>query len=213
MIRPLKILGMGWIVLLFLLGFHQRGWAEEQYIVKSGDTLYGISKSYGVSIEALKKANALGGDSLKPKQVLSIPSQRDDPLHEAARKTSSQATQKLTAKSVKKVAEETDSYLVQKGDSLASISKKVGLSVEEIRKMNGLHTSTLKIGQTLILPRDEGRWDEDLEELGDGGDIGEALSKEGKKGEPAAFPSLGKWNNPEERNLFVRVVKTFLGVP
>jgi len=213
MIRPLKILGMGWIVLLLLIGFCQKGWAEEKYTVKPGDTLYGISKSYGVSIEALKKANALGGDLLKPKQVLTIPSQREDKLNEAARKSSSQATQKLTAKSTKKVSDDTDFYIVQKGDSLSSISKKVGFSIEEIKKENGLHTSTLKIGQVLVLPRDEGRWDEELEELGDGENIGGAMPKEGEKGEPAAFSSLGKWNNPEERNLFVRVVKTFLGVP
>lgn len=213
MIRPLKILGMGWIVLLLSIGFCQKGWAEERYTVKPGDTLYGISKSYGVSIEALKKANDLGGDLLKPKQVLTIPSQRDDKLNEAVRKPSSQATQKLTAKSVRKVSDETDFYVVQKGDRLSSISKKVGFSIEEIKKENGLHTSTLKIGQVLVLPRDEGRWDEELEELGDGENIGGAVPKEGEKGEPAAFSSLGKWNNPEERNLFVRVVKTFLGVP
>jgi LysM repeat protein len=213
MIRPLKILRVGWIVLLLLIVFCQKGWAEERYTVKPGDTLYEISKSYGVSIEALKKANALGGDLLKPKQVLTIPSQRDDKLNEAAQKPSSQATQKFTAKSIKKVSEETDAYIVQRGDSLSSISKKVSFSIEEIRKMNGLHTSTLKIGQILILPRDESRWDEEVEELGDGEDIGEALLKEGEKGEPAAFSSLGRWNNPEERNLFVRVVKTFLGVP
>ena len=213
MIRPLKYLGMGWIVLLLLFGFYQSGWTEGQYRVKPGDTLYGISKSFGISIEALRKANALEGDSLKPKQVLTIPSQRGEKSEEGAGKSSSQTPKKLMVKNVKKVSEETDSYIVQKGDSLSSISKKGSLSIEEIKKMNGLHTSTLKIGQVLILPRGERRWDEEVEELGDGGEIGGALQKEEVKGEPVAFSILGKWNNPEERNLFVRVVKTFLGVP
>jgi len=52
--------------------FFPRGWAKELYTVKPGDTLYGISKSFGVSIDALKKTNALEGDSLKPKQVLTF---------------------------------------------------------------------------------------------------------------------------------------------
>ena len=213
MTRLLKIWGMGWIVLLLLVGFYQKGWTEEQYRVKPGDTLYGISKSFGVSIEALRKANALEGDSLKPKQVLTIPSQRGEKVKGGEGKPSSQTTKNLTNKNVKKVSEETDSYIVQKGDSLSSISKKVGLSIEEIKKMNGLRTSTLKIGQVLILLRDERRADEEIEELGDGEEIGGALQKEEEKGEPVAFSILGKWNNSEERNLFVRVVKTFLGVP
>jgi peptidoglycan endopeptidase LytE len=198
-------LGMGLIGLLLLFGFCQRGWTEEQYTVRPGDTLYGISKSFGVSIEALKKANALEGDSIKPKQVLAIPTQRGKKTDEVARKSSNRISKKLSG--------ETDSYVVQKGDSLYSISKKLGLSIEEIKKMNGLQTSTLKIDQVLLLPKDESRLDEETEELGDREEIARASQTEGEKGEPVTSATLGKWSNPEERNLFVRVVKTFLGVP
>lgn len=205
MIRPLKFLGMGLIGLLLLFGFCQRGWTEEQYTVRPGDTLYGISKSFGVSIEALKKANALEGDSIKPKQVLTIPTQRGKKTDEVVRKSSNRISKKLSG--------ETDSYVVQKGDSLYSISKKLGLSIEEIKKMNGLQTSTLKIDQVLLLPKDESRLDEETEELGDREEIAGASQTEGEKGESVASATLGKWSNPEERNLFVKVVKTFLGVP
>jgi peptidoglycan DL-endopeptidase LytE len=205
MIRPLKFLGMGLIGLLLLFGFCQRGWTEEPYTVRPGDTLYGISKSFGVSIEALKKANALEGDSIKPKQVLTIPTQRGKKTDEVARKSSNRISKKLSG--------ETDSYVVQKGDSLYSISKKLGLSIEEIKKMNGLQTSTLKIDQVLLLPKDGSRLDEETEELGDREEIAGASQTEGEKGESVASATLGKWSNPEERNLFVRVVKTFLGVP
>jgi len=205
MIRPLKFLGMGLIGLLLLFGFCQRGWTEEPYTVRPGDTLYGISKSFGVSIEALKKANALEGDSIKPKQVLAIPTQRGKKTDEVARKSSNRISKKLSG--------ETDSYVVQKGDSLYSISKKLGLSIEEIKKMNGLQTSTLKIDQVLLLPKDESRLDEEPEELGDREEIAGTSQTEGEKGESVASATLGKWSNPEERNLFVRVVRTFLGVP
>jgi len=205
MIRPLKFFGMGLIGLLLLFGFCQRGWTEEPYTVRPGDTLYGISKSFGVSIEALKKANALEGDSIKPKQVLAIPTQRGKKTDEVARKSSNRISKKLSG--------ETDSYVVQKGDSLYSISKKLGLSIEEIKKMNGLQTSTLKIDQVLLLPKDESRLDEETEELGDREEIAGASQTEGEKGESVASATLGKWSNPEERNLFIRVVKTFLGVP
>ena len=213
MIRLWKILGTGLIVLFIALGFYQRGWAEERYTVKPGDTLYGISKSFGVSIEVLKKANALEGDSIKPKQVLTISFQREKKVDEAARRPSSRTPKKLPTETVKRNSGETDSYVVQKGDSLSSISKKVGLSIEEIKKMNHLHTSALKIGQVLLLPKDESRLDEEAGELGDGEEMAGTSQAGGEKGEPVASNPLGTWNNSEERSLLVRVVKTFLGVP
>jgi len=79
--------------------------------------------------------------------------------------------------------------------------------------MNHLHTSALKIGQVLLLPKDESRLDEEAGELGDGEEIAGTSQAGGEKGESVASNPLGKWNNSEERSLLVRVVKTFLGVP
>ena len=213
MIRPWKFLGMGMIVLLIAFGFCHKGWAEERYTVKSGDSLYGISKLFGVSVEALKKANALEGDSLKPKQVLTIPSSREKKTDEIVGKSSSSPPKNPSAKAVKRTSGEMDYYVVQKGDTLTSISKKVSLSVDEIKKMNSLHTSALKIGQVLLLPKDESRLDEEAGDVGHGEEIAQVAQPGGEKGEPVATAPLGKWSNSEERNLFVKVVKTFLGVP
>ncbi|HMK76223.1 MAG TPA: NlpC/P60 family protein [Thermodesulfobacteriota bacterium] len=213
MIRLLKILGMELIFLLLLFGFYQKGWTEERYTVKPGDTLYGISKSLGVSVETLKKANALEEESIKPKQVLTIPSRGGNKAANVAGKRPSRASKKLSDGTVKSALGETDSYVVQKGDSLNSISEKVGLSTKEIMMRNGLHTSGLKIGQILVLRRDGSRLDEETEELGDEKEMAGSSQAEGEKGEPVASVPLGKWSNPEERGLLVRVAKAFLGVP
>src|SRR4030042_4748800 len=109
MIRRLKILGTGLVVLFISMGFYQKGWAEEKVTVKSGDTLYGISKSFGVSIEALKKANAMEGDSIKPKQVLTIPTKRGKKAEEVVRKSSGQTPKKLSDEKVKRPSGETAS--------------------------------------------------------------------------------------------------------
>jgi peptidoglycan endopeptidase LytE len=210
---PLRIFGRGLIILLMVLSFYQIGWAEERYSVKPGDTLSGISKSFGISIEALKKTNALGEDSIKPKQVLTIPSQRKKKVSRDARKSSSPPLKKLSAETIERTSGGMDSYVVRKGESLSTISKKGGLSVEEIKKINHLRTSALKIGQVLLLPRDETRLDEEAGDLGDGQEIAGPSHSEEEKGEPVGSGALGKWSNSEERNLFVRVVKTFLGVP
>jgi peptidoglycan endopeptidase LytE len=205
-------LAMVWIALSLSMGFSQEGWTKELYTVKPGDTLYEISKSFGVSIDVLKKANALEGDSLKPKQVLTIPGQRDKNLKEAARKSSSQTDKQLLGKNGRTLSEETDSYVVQSGESLYTISKRVGLSIEEIKKRNNLHTTTLKIGQTLLLPKSDSRWEE-AEEESDREDVAGSSRTEWEREERVTSTVLGKWKNPEERNLFVKVVKTFLGVP
>jgi len=213
MIRALRSLGMELIVLFILLVFCQKGWSEEKYTVKPGDSLYRISKSFRVNIEALKKANALEGDSLRLKQVLTIPSQREKKADEDAKELPGGPDLKLPAEDIKRVSRETDSYVVQKGDSLNSISAKVGFSIEEIKRRNGLKTSTLKIGQTLFLARDESRSNEEAKDFDDGEEITGALQTEPKGAEPVAPAVLGKWSNPEERSLFVKVAKTFLGVP
>ncbi len=187
------------------VGFSQKGWTEERYTVKPGDTLYGISKSVGVGVETLKKANGLEDDSIKPKQVLRIPSQGGKRTEGVVEKPSGQASKELSAGAAKRTSGEMDSYAVRKGDSLYTISRKVGFSAEEIIKVNGLHTSALKIGQVLLLPRDGSRPDDEAEESDDEDGTAQA--------EPPPPAPLGKWSNLEERSLLVRVAKTFLGVP
>ena len=46
-------------------------------------------------------------------------------------------------------------YIVKRGDTLWSIAKKYNVSVADLKNANGLTTSTLKIGQTLIIPTED----------------------------------------------------------
>lgn len=169
--------------------------AEERYTVKSGDSLYTISRSYGISVESLKEANGLTGNHLKPGQVLLILNPKKRPL--------SKATPGVSAQN--------EFYIVKPGESLYTISKKTGLSIDEIKRLNQLRTDRLLAGQRLILhPLHESRTEE-VEEIGDVEEIREGQQVE-TESQPVPEP-LGKWKDPEERNLFVRVVKNFLGVP
>jgi LysM repeat protein len=167
-----------------LLGFYPAGLAEERYTVKPGNSLSRISKSSGVSAEVLKKANGLEGDG---------------------------KGEKRTVGTVERYSVGTESYMVRKGDSLFSISKRVGLSVEEIRRMNRLRSAVLKVGQALTLPKTRPR--EEAKELDSSEESIAKRQAEGEGGKQEVAEPLGKWSNPEERNLFVRVVKTFLGAP
>ncbi len=116
-------------------------------------------------------------------------------------------------KSAKRDSEKIDSYLIRKGDTLSGISKKVGISIDEIKRVNNLHTASLKVGQVLSFPKGQSQLNEDLEESEDEDEGSELTQVETDKGEATATTPIGKWNNPDERSLLVRVVKTFLGVP
>ncbi len=97
---------------------------DNNYVVKKGDTLYKIANSYGISVDALKKANNLTSNLLNIGQVLTIPG--------GSKKT----------------------YVVKKGDTLYKIANSYGVSVEDLKKANNLTSNLLNIGQILTIPGD-----------------------------------------------------------
>ena len=98
------------------------------YTVKPGDTLWGISNQYGVSVTELARINNVTADKLRVGQVLTIPS-----------KAGTNPNNMFI-------------YTVQKGDSLYSISKKYYTTVNDIIDINNLTNLTLSIGQKLRIP-------------------------------------------------------------
>ena len=179
--------------------------AAERYKVRPGDSLHKIAKKYHVSVDSLKEANRLDDDSLRPNQVLVIP----------GGKSSKKSAQKSTAK--KKSDTDATVYVVKKGDTLAGVSEKTGVPASEIRKTNGLRSSKLKAGQRLALAKPPARADEDEDDLEEAGSIeaGElAALGESREGAAAISPiPLSRWKDSGERDLFVKMVKSYEGVP
>lgn len=99
------------------------------YMVKSGDTLYGIATKYGVSVEDIKRVNGLSNNLLQIGQKLTIPSSND-------------------------VGSSTSvNHTVQKGDNLYNIAQKYNVTVSAIMNANNLNTTLLQIGQILKIPK------------------------------------------------------------
>lgn len=107
------------------------------YTVKKGDTLYSISKKYGVPINTLIVDNALKNTTLSIGQILNI------------RIPSTMIVEECYGEDYTPPNQIT--YIVKKGDSLYSISKKYNTSVDNIKKKNNLTTNNLSIGQKLII--------------------------------------------------------------
>lgn len=109
----------------------------DSYTVVKNDTLWGLSKKYGVSVSDLKKANGVSGHLIYVGQKLQIP-------------TKSTKTAK-TSTSTRTVDTTSTTHTVVKGDTLWSLAKKYGVSVKALMKANNLSSSTILIGQSLNL--------------------------------------------------------------
>lgn len=116
------------------------------YVVEKGDTLYSISKKFSVSVAELRNKNNLSeNDVIKIGQKLIIPSKNEETNKQKESVKSEKTT--LTNNSTKK---DTDTYTVQKGDTLYGISKKFGMDVQSLMQLNNLSSSdVIKIGQNL----------------------------------------------------------------
>jgi LysM repeat protein len=94
------------------------------HVVKKGETLYSISKSYGLSVQDLKSRNNLSSN------LITI-------------------GQELTIKETSKKNESVNSIVVKKGDTLYSFSKRFNTTIEELKRLNNLDTNLILVGQTL----------------------------------------------------------------
>ncbi|MEH7885046.1 LysM peptidoglycan-binding domain-containing protein [Bacillus sp. JJ1609] len=99
------------------------------YVVKSGDTLWGISKTYRLSITELKSLNGLRSDTIYPGQRMKVSG--------AAPATASAST--------------SSTYIVKSGDNLSLIAARHNLSLSELKSINNLKSDVIYPGQVLKL--------------------------------------------------------------
>lgn len=104
--------------------YYKEGESQEIYTVKKGDSLWKIANKYNTTVEKLKSANNLKTNTLSVGQKLVIPSISVSP-------------------------EVSDTYIVQKGDSLWGIANKFNMTVSELKNLNNLTNNLLSIGQVL----------------------------------------------------------------
>jgi membrane-bound lytic murein transglycosylase D len=102
--------------------------ADQKYIVQAGDSLWTISRQYGVNIASIRDRNDLAADAmLQPGQVLEIPRDRA----EAA---------------LRRVE-----YQIRPGDSLGAISRRFQVDISDVQRWNALNGDGIRAGQTLTL--------------------------------------------------------------
>ncbi len=93
------------------------------YRVKRGDSLVKIAKKYDISYKIIKEFNKLQSNVLRINQTLIIPVPKKSKIV----------------------------YKVKKGDTLLSISKRYGISVSKLKKLNDKKNSIIKVGERLVI--------------------------------------------------------------
>ena len=111
------------IICSLLVFFQNEGRGEDHVLhtVEAKQTLYSISKKYNVSLKKIISVNNLKNTTLREGQILKIPNEKSE--------RSSQI------------------HIVQKGETVYSISNKYGISIKDFFRLNPKKTTLLKLGE------------------------------------------------------------------
>ena len=101
---------------------------QQTYTVKAGDTLYGISNQFGVSVTELAELNGIKGSSLAVGTVLKIPTNSGNNPNNMFM------------------------YTVKSGDTLYKIATKYNTTPQKIIDLNYLKNTNITPGQVLRIP-------------------------------------------------------------
>ena len=230
------LMRIGACILLLTVAFQTPAFSAQKHSVKNGETLIGIAKQYGVSVAAIKQANNLQTNTLRPKQTLIIPKdnakktikQGKAPAGKkaAASAPPAQTKKSPTGQTKKSPPVQTQKsftyYKVKKGDTLGGIARAKGVPVADLKKMNNLRNSTVREGTKLIVavnvrksspPPSRRAPEQDVPVDEETSAITEEEWIEIEQGINANTGYLGQWKGIKEREMLVKVALGFIGAP
>ena len=146
--------------------------------VKEGQNLTQLANQYGVSIEDIKRANGLTDDNIRIGETIKIPKkdskgraiipqnnndtknqkqgkkqeqhqQSGDKKQETAQK---QHGKHQSQKQQPKPEPKPTKHTIKEGQNLTKLANQYGVSVEDIKKANGLKGDNIRIGEDIIIP-------------------------------------------------------------
>ena len=137
------------------------------HVVLERQTLFSISKAYGVTIEEIYESNPtlnLEKEGLKKNQILMIPVKDTPSSDKPVEKVEEETVKEQVGNQVPQVSKPTvgDDYFIHKVkwfEDLDAIAKKYDVSKESIININGLTSDKIKRKQELKIPRHPEYWE------------------------------------------------------
>jgi membrane-bound lytic murein transglycosylase D len=127
--------------------------SARSHFVQRGETLYSISRKYSVSVDDLRKWNNLNASAdLQFNQRLIINSSAatsTTPTPAPSRTTTYNTDSDNDTYTTPVTTSSAEYHTVSAGETLYRISKNYGLTVDQIRSLNGLSDNTISVGQRL----------------------------------------------------------------
>ena len=124
------------------------------YIVQSGDYLAKISKKFNVTISSIKRLNPSinSKNIVRVGQKLKLPGKVDVGVQEQPAKA---AVKPAARKAYAPYAGATKDYVVKSGDSLGAIAYSNGITIRQLKELNGLKKDVVRVGQKLKIPAEK----------------------------------------------------------
>ena len=135
---------------------------EGEHVINEGESLYGIARRYGLTVNSLRSWNELTTDVIFPCSILKViaPLALDKPGMTLARTSDvpmsyeeeAVPTEKVAIKKIEcNVDANEGEHVVQQGESLYGIARKYGLKVDELSVWNNLKSNTISPCMKLVI--------------------------------------------------------------
>lgn len=139
------------LCLVLLAVFPAASGADQTYKVRRGDSLSRIAKRFHVKASSIAEANNLSSDELKPGDRLIIPTAGARPKISSRRSPAIPSSADVP-RAARGPSPQTAYHTIEKGDTLSSIAARYGMSVRELKKLNGIRKAKrLKVGAKLLV--------------------------------------------------------------
>ena len=104
------------------------------HVVRRGETLWSIARRYGTTVDAVKQSNGLRRSAIQAGRRLTIFTTR----HAAAQATVGSSGERVT-------------HVVRRGETLWSIARRYGTTVDAVKQSNGLRRSAIQAGRRFTI--------------------------------------------------------------
>lgn len=126
------------------------------YEVKAGESLFGISRQYNVTIAEIQEWNNLENTNLEAGTELVIYPQEETSEQQPSIDDLEEMDEEERTSIVERYSEsetESETYTVKSGDTLYGIARQHDMTITELRQINNLQDDMLRVGQRITVKK------------------------------------------------------------